>query len=58
MALRQALWAAGECVPPEDEPLLRTLPVDSAVHQLEVTLTLFGKNLPRPYVKTILIAIV
>lgn len=44
-------------------PALKTparvaLPVHSASQQLEVTLTLFGKNLPRPYVKSLLIAIV
>lgn len=39
-------------------PARVTLPVHSAGQQLEVTLTLFGKNLPNPYVKSLLIAIV
>lgn len=34
-----------------------TLPMNSS-GQLEVTLTLFGKNLPKPYVKTMLIDVV
>ncbi|MDO7854435.1 AlbA family DNA-binding domain-containing protein [Hymenobacter convexus] len=39
------------------EPARLTLPMNSS-GQLEVTLTLFGKNLPKPYVKTLLVDIV
>jgi Putative DNA-binding domain len=39
-------------------PVRVTLPIDSAGQQMEVTLTLFGKNLPKPYIKTMLISIV
>lgn len=39
------------------EPVRLTLPMNST-GQLEVTLTLFGKNLPKPYVKTLLVDIV
>ena len=39
------------------EPVRLTLPMNST-GQLEVTLTLFGKNLPKPYVKTMLIDVV
>jgi len=39
-------------------PLRILLPPNSAGNKLEVVLTIFGKNLPKPYVKTLLIDIV
>lgn len=38
-------------------PIRMLLPPDSAGNKLEVVLTIFGKNLPKPYVKTLLIDI-
>ena len=39
-------------------PIRVLLPPDSAGNKLELVLTIFGKNLPKPYVKTLLIDIV
>ena len=39
-------------------PIRVLLPPDSAGTKLELVLTIFGKNLPKPYVKTLLIDIV
>ena len=39
-------------------PIRMLLPPDSAGNKLEVVLTIFGKNLPKPYVKTLLIDII
>jgi len=39
-------------------PARLTLPVNTAGQQIEVKLTLFGKNLPKPYVKSLLVEVV
>lgn len=39
-------------------PLRMLLPPDSAGNKLELVLTIFGRNLPKPYVKTLVIDIV
>jgi len=39
-------------------PFRLLLPTDAAGNMLELTLSIFGKNLPKPFVKTIAIAIV